>query len=251
MSLKLVSLNIEGDKHLERVQKLLTKEDADIVCLQECFEDRLEMLAGQEYPYRSYTPGYLSDQNGVFRKWGEVILSKYPMVSQEIHYLKTDDYGPQNLPKAGIDNHVPVLVMAEIKGVMIGTIHFTWTPRASVTQRQREHLEQLLNIIKSREVVLVGDFNIPRGNEMYLKLAAILRDNIPSEVETTVDPDLHYANKEKRGKLKLVVDYVWSTPKYRVDSVRVVTSVSDHCALICKVGIRERWSIIPSGVKEA
>lgn len=91
----------------------------------------------------------------------------------------------------------------------------------------------LLDLLKGEEIVIAGDFNIPRGNEMYQKLQTHFRDNIPTEVESTVDPILHYANKDISGTLKLVVDYIWSTPKYKVENVRVVSGVSDHCALAC------------------
>lgn len=82
---------------------------------------------------------------------------------------------------------------------------------------------------------MAGDFNIPRGNEMYRKLLSNYRDNIPPTIESTIDPILHYANKEEPGRLKTVVDYVWSTPKYLVSGVRLEPGVSDHCGVVSAV----------------
>ena len=56
MSLKLVSVNIEGKKHLKTVTKFLTKENADMVCLMEVREIDVLKLAGEEYPFVVFAP---------------------------------------------------------------------------------------------------------------------------------------------------------------------------------------------------
>lgn len=239
MSMKLVSVNIEGGKHLDTVDAFLEREDADVVCLQECFGDTIESLS-RSYPFQLYTPTYVTDQdeNGLVegeRVWGEVIMSKVPLINTRMDYFPMDGYGPDNLPKYGQDNHVICLLRARVGEMDIGTIHFTWTPKSTITARQRDHMKLLLKLIEQEDLILCGDFNIARGNEMYQELTRVMQDNIPSGVETTVDPLLHYANKSTPGKLKLVVDYVWSTPRYKVSEVKVVSGVSDHCAIVCEI----------------
>ena len=46
MVLKLLSLNIERDKHLPKVVVLLKKEKPEVICLQEVQEPDFEMLMG-------------------------------------------------------------------------------------------------------------------------------------------------------------------------------------------------------------
>lgn len=241
MSLKLATVNIEGQKHLEKVRTFITRENPDVVCLQEVFEDTLEVVT-RDYPYVEFAPSLILDQDEETKEgnriWGEVIISKYPLVGSRQEYC--GEWSGTNLPRRPQEDHVPVLVLADVEKnrikYRIGTIHFTWTPKATVTEKQRQHLKQVLLWIEEEgELLMCGDFNIARENEMYKKLAQVMRDNIPSEVETTIDPNLHYANKKEQGKLKLVVDYVWSTPKYKVKNVRVVSGVSDHCAIVCEV----------------
>lgn len=241
MAIKLVSINIEGQKHLETVKAFLARETPDVVCLQECFGDTIDELS-HDYPYRLYGPTYLADQNetGLIegnRDWGEVLISKTPLENPRLDYLPIDGYGPQNLPRHGQDNHVVCLVRASVKGYQVGTTHFTWTPKGTITKRQREHMRLLLDLLKGEEIVMAGDFNIPRGNQLYKQLAVKYRDNIPLAVSSTLDPVLHYANAELVGQLKLVVDYIWSTPKYSVGQVRVESGVSDHCALVCSISL--------------
>lgn len=249
--MKLLSVNIEGQKHLEKVRALLKNENPDFVCLQECFPEMINSIAGGEYPYRLYVPTYRVDQieglgpeglvPSTTRVWGEAIISKYPLHDTQTIYLSMDEYNEKNLPIHGTDNHIPALIVAnvEIGGEVykIGTIHLTWTPKATMTKRQRLNVSELLSLLKGQEIVLAGDFNMPRGNAVYKKIARVFKDNIPKEVVTTLDPELHYRNAGQIKKLELVVDYIWSSPKYCVSYVRVVTGVSDHCALMGIVDI--------------
>lgn len=241
MSVKLLSVNIEGNKHLDTVEDFLMREKADVVCLMEVFEDALPKLI-EGYPYVEFAPSLILDQDEEIKEgkriWGEVIMSKYLLTNVRREYC--GEWSATNLPRCPLENHVPALILADVeiegKVYRIGTIHFTWTPMASVTEKQRKHAKQLLKWVSEEgELVLAGDFNIPRGNEMYQELVKTMKDNIPSEVESTIDPVLHYANKGQRGRLKLVVDYVWSTPNYKISGVRVVSGVSDHCGLVCEV----------------
>ncbi len=248
MSMKLLSVNIEGQKHLEKIKALIITEKPDVVCMAECFPDTILFLAGDGYPYRLYAPTYMVDQDDEFtlipsktRRWGEVIISKYPIFDTQITYLSMDTYSETNLPTHGTDNHIPALITANIEiggeQYRIGTIHLTWTPKARMTKRQKKNVQELLDLVDQEEIVLCGDFNIPMGNKVYVQMKKRFKDNIPPKIETTLDPKLHYRNTKVPGTLKLVVDYVWSSPKYLVNSVRVISGVSDHCAIACEVVI--------------
>lgn len=110
----------------------------------------------------------------------------------------------------------------------VATTHFTWSPRGTVTSLQRLYLKKMLKGLESiGQFVLVGDFNAPRGKEIYDKLAKLYTDNIPLEETTTLDPDLHRVKN-----LQFVVDGMFSTPQFKVSNVRVVGGISDHKAII-------------------
>ena len=52
---KLISLNIEGHKHLERFLPYIKEQKADIICLQEVFESGMELFKkefGMDYSLR-------------------------------------------------------------------------------------------------------------------------------------------------------------------------------------------------------
>lgn len=236
--MKLVSLNIEGRKHLASVAQLLAREDSDIVCLMEVCQSDVLKIAGQRYPYVIFAQNDVLgniDKTDSLEKAGVAILSKEIAIDVEQEYFGEK---PRNqVVEQGVGSHAPVMLSASIGGLRVAAIHFTWTQKGEANQEQSGHLAKLFEIVGDKEMILCGDFNIPRGNENYTKLTTHYLDNIPADVESTIDPVLHYANRESPGRLKLVVNYVWSTPKYKVGEVRVESSVSDHCCVICKIDL--------------
>lgn len=80
------------------------------------------------------------------------------------------------------------------------------------------------------EGVFCGDFNAPRGRTVWAKLAEKYRDNIPLEIESTIDPQFH-----KDKTISYVVDGILSSASYEVREVRVVGSLSDHKALVTQI----------------
>ncbi len=236
MKLKLVSINIEGRKHLKTVGDFLAQESLDVVCLMEVCQEDILKIAGNNYPFVVFAPndviGNIGGSQGL-EPTGVAILSREVMVDVEKEYF--GEKPRTQVVQPGSGTHAPVMLLATIGDMRIGAVHFTWTKKSSVSLLQMKHLDLLLKKLEKNELFLCGDFNIPRANEAYKKLAAHFKDNIPSEIVTTIDPIIHYANREKPGMLQTVVDYMWSTPEYRVENVRVVSGVSDHCAVVCSV----------------
>lgn len=235
--MKVISINIEGKKHLAELEEFLAQENAMIVCLMEVCQEDVLKIAGETYPFVVFAK---NDILGNIRGSGEsesptgvAILSKSVIQESE-----KDNFGV--IPRVFLDysgqsSHAPVLLTAKIEGFWVGAVHFTWTSDGSVSDNQRKHLDLLLKKVANREMFLCGDFNIPRGNELYHKLNANFCDNIPREIDTTLDPILHYANRTEVGKLKFVVDYAWTTPQIKVKRVWVISGVSDHCAVVCQI----------------
>lgn len=232
MKLKLVSINIEGQKHLELVKQFLTKENADIVCLMEVCKDDILDLASKNFPFVIFAPNDVFVDSG--KEVGVGMLSKYPIYEVAKYGCEENQDKYTKLP--GMGTHMPLLlfskIMVENEEFRIGAIHFSWTKDGKENERQVQRLKKLLTFLKDKdEFVLCGDFNIPRKYKLYYALAEKYKDNIPEKIKTTIDPVLHRANFVQKGKLQLVVDYVWSTPKYRVSEVRVEQGVSDHCGV--------------------
>lgn len=216
--LKLITLNVEKDRHWDRIIPLLERENADVVCMQELFPKDLEMLKKRF----GYNATYLNIDD---REEGIALLTTLPLTD-----MRHECYNANRGMIWGtvVKDGVPYT---------IGVTHFTWTPNGEPDDAQRRDAPALLRIIENiPELILCGDFNAPRGNnEIYQLFTKKLIDRIPKEITSTLDTNLHHAAKDPIEKTRLerfVVDYIFSTPEYSVENVRKVCGVSDHCAIV-------------------
>jgi endonuclease/exonuclease/phosphatase family metal-dependent hydrolase len=238
MPLKLIDLNIEGNRHLAKIIPFLQQEKPDVVCLQEVFRRDLANFSGWRRLFQATVnlPRPLKDLPGR-GLMGPAILTRLPIkASGKCFYPQKPPPIPV-LTRPGQDNRVLLWLTLTKAGqdYTVATTHFTWTPDGRPDQRQRRDLTSLLAILKTfPEFILAGDFNAPRQSPIYQTLARTYRDWMPKTAATTIDPQLHYANKKQPGRLALVVDHLFTTNHYRA-KVQVRCGLSDHCALIAVI----------------
>lgn len=240
MAIKFVSINIELSRHLERVRDFLQKEKPDFVCIQELMEVDIPFFTN-EFGYNHYFSAMSRKQLNDASWNGIGIFSPYPLINPQ-----TFQYGGiQEIP--GVFDMTTVLTKRKSQRYLlqtcqiekanklytIGNTHFTWTPNGQADEYQREDLNNLLNFLKQHEpLIFAGDFNAPRGREIFSKISEAYRDNIPAHYQTSLDENLH-----RCGYLPYVVDGLFSSPEYKVSDVELVFGVSDHAAVKAVVDI--------------
>lgn len=233
LSFTLLSLNIEQRKHLDRVFPYMLEKRPDIICLQEVFEDTFKDLKTQlgyegvfvkraEYLDMPGDEGIAILTHGNIRHYSATYYDAFTEPHPELtHVLKIR-------PKAGL---LTTAIEFSDQIVNIGTTHFTWSDKGEVTDQQRVNMQRLIILAKQQpELVLCGDFNTARGKELYDQLASQLKDNIPADITSTIDPNLH-----KAGKLEYVVDSLFTTPQYTVETISIESGLSDHCGILATV----------------
>ncbi len=235
----LLCLNIEGGMHLERVLPFLKQHSADVVCLQEVFKEDMPKLAaaiGCEGHFvamhtKSGVNEFSAEARGVQGLAYFTALEHDPIT---IKFYVGTGTAPEHLHPDDEDRMLAfTTVRKDGESFTIGTTHFTWTPDGEANDKQRVALAKLLSFAPE-ELVLCGDFNAPRGREIFTKLAEHYTDNLPADVESTLDPKLH-----RKPGLQLAVDSIFSTKHYRVSDVQVIDGVSDHKALIGTISRKE------------
>lgn len=247
MPIKIATINIEHGRHLPELFEFVKREQPDVLCLQEVFEvdvDAVKRETGMEgffHPYgivkKSY--GYPIDPRGL---WGELILfqtNKVNIIDQENSKCTYYYYGilngriPEFTHPSSPNNVVQVVkLIAHNHEYVVANTHFTWSANGRATQLQRRSFARLSSFLsKYPELILCGDFNAPRGGEIFSLFTQRFTDNIPPDITTTIDSSKHYSGK----KLDLVVDNIFTTPGNKVSNVRVITGVSDHCAVVGEV----------------
>jgi len=256
MSLKVFTLNIESNKHFHRWPPVVPAEQPDVVCLQEifaedmaCVEDTLGM-SGRFFPMLdvSQPNRYTIPVKGL---WGVGFFTNLPirepllMSAAEAaafptkadggvtawYYAKTPTV--QTFVDPNDASRLLAVGTVEKAGVSytIGTTHFTWSGDGKANEEQRHDLKRLQKVVRQfPDIVFGGDFNAPRGEEIFTQLASEFTDNLPPEVTTTIDLELHYA-----APLYLAVDTWFSTPQYQVSAVRAISGLSDHIGVVATI----------------
>jgi endonuclease/exonuclease/phosphatase family metal-dependent hydrolase len=243
MPLHLVSVNIERAKHLERVLPFVEREKPHVLCLQEVLErdvPRFASLVGDHTHFAGMTV-----LQGMDSPSGIALISRYQLKDASVHYYRGL---PGQIPvfdETSVDTKYRTERMmflgAEVihgeKPFQIGTTHFTWTPDGKPDDYQRRDLAALIPILKDAgELVFAGDFNAPRGGEIFRALSKHWKDNIPPEYETSIDVELHRAGKTRADELKdKMVDGLFTTPSHIASGVRLVSGVSDHMAIVADI----------------
>ena len=244
--MKLISLNVEFNKHLDRIFPFLEKEKPDIFCAQEILEEDIpkfqKLLGDYEVLFKPWSiiTYYEIYPDQVGKKQGIAIFAKKINSSSYSYYLgkenNTDisfeEYSA--LPKETRTSKVVAWIETEDanrKTYQIATTHLPVTKEGESTPEQLDAAEKMLSAISSlKDVVLCGDMNAPRGNPTFALLNSKYTDNIPLEYKTSLDQNLH----REKG-LIYMVDCLFTTPEYKTSDVRLVDGVSDHMAIVAEI----------------
>lgn len=241
MNMKFISVNIEGNKHFDRLSPFFKQEKPDVLVLQEVFECDLQVikeLTGLEncifYPQANVIkPNIHLPLRGM---WGVAVFAKEIIDQEAFYYLRhqdgeisvLDDQYPNIIDRVAL----AVKVRVDGQNFQVVTVHFTWSGGAAVNEEQNRDYAVLKTFLnKFDELILCGDLNTPRGEKIWDDLAAKYTDNIPVELETTIDKNLHKSGKD----IRLVVDALFTSRHYLAKNVRVVSNTSDHMAVVAEL----------------
>lgn len=233
--LKIVSLNIEKDRHLDRIIPFLKKLQPDVILLQEVFSKDIPILEEKLEMKSTFAVMKILLREGNPQPLGIATFSSSPIAKSYTAYYhgngENPPIGPEGDPLKTARTILVTEVLKNNKAYCLVNTHFTWTPDGQASDLQHQDLDNFFQLLAPlSHFILVGDFNAPRGRVIFDKIALKYKDNIPSHITTTIDKNLH-----KAGDLQLVVDGLFSTPPYRVESVEAFDGVSDHYAISAKV----------------
>jgi endonuclease/exonuclease/phosphatase family metal-dependent hydrolase len=247
--IKLVCLNVERSKHLDRIMPFLEAENADVICLQEVVETDIPLF--EKYAGACVVNARTCIHEGDEPEKGDiidcnVIFTRHDVLTSDTIFYAGD---PTTLPrqtvtKEGAPRTEPnrllsfIRIQKESETFCIANTHFTWSSRGLATELQRTDMQALLETLPQiGGFVLCGDFNAPRGGEIFAMLADKYKDEIPERYKTSIDVNLHRAGHLPSEQMdQKMVDGLFSTPEYAVSDVELHSGVSDHMAITATIG---------------
>lgn len=168
---------LDNPRVFEDVQKLIDKENSDIICFQEFNRRRRDDFGQYEYYYSNYTKG--------LRKSTQAVLSKYPIISQGSLYF------PDTANEA-----IYVDIVYKIDTIRLYNVHlesYKITPRASIVNESFGRLYKKLNKSFQKQgqqsdifnkhrnsspykVLVCGDFNSTQFSNVYQVVKGDMED---------------------------------------------------------------------------
>ncbi|NCN87378.1 MAG: endonuclease/exonuclease/phosphatase family protein [Candidatus Pacebacteria bacterium] len=241
MSVRLVSINIEGNKHLEeRVLPFIKKQNPDVITLQEVFRADVKMIKEFTGMDGLFVPmAHIAQENTYLPEgddvWGLLVLSRLPIINSGFEmyfkyqgkdklpfFISTKNPGQMNRGIAWIK------VKDGQENIVFATTHFMWSKEGETTPLQEEAYQEMEKIMNKLPIdVFTGDFNAPRGRKIFSLLSKRYKDNIPQDLVSSIDNDLHKAKNE----INLMVDGLFSEEGILVSNVNIHTGISDHKAI--------------------
>lgn len=247
--LRLVSINIEGDKHWDTVLPFLQELNPDVVCIMEVYEEELSKLS--QFPFQSFMPctkrPFRRDESGEPRVFGSAIVSKYPIASHHTNYYsKVGSELPIFINGSSKDKYesywygyIAAEVTKDTQTFKVITTHFVWTHDGMPDDYQRAGLQEMKRLLADEgEHVLCGDFNIPRDmNDLSVELVQGYVNAVSLSEATSLDAQFHRVAKtpEWSRVQHFVVDYMLTTPHYQATSEPLVFGISDHAAIVTTI----------------
>ncbi|MCF2904963.1 hypothetical protein L0666_08180 [Octadecabacter sp. CECT 8868] len=239
---KLISLNVEGARHLDRVLPFLAKESPDTIALLEAPEFLESTLSELGY-HTTFAPMMIRTQAGQEFQEGVLFASREQHSAQPHYYYRADAEIVPFVKDDKRNSISHVALHAKIGDLDIVATHFTWNRSGETAdQHQKNDMRSLLDVLDQLPAhVLCGDMNIPRNeNELYDVLCERYADNVPQTYASSLDRDFHrLGNDPDLTKLfeRFMVDYVFTQDCHVASDVRLEFGISDHAAVVAHLSV--------------
>jgi endonuclease/exonuclease/phosphatase family metal-dependent hydrolase len=245
MQIKFLTLNIWiGGKLFDNVVHFLKKEHADIVVLQEVFRggkndmdittrsfEALQQQLG--YPYVEFAPTFYKFVGGQKIEEGNVILSKFPIITHASTFFDVP-YGeyhniPKNFPFCPRNMEEADISVGE-KVVSVFNVHGIWGKHGDDTDRRMAMSNTILGKIKNKPyALLAGDFNL----QPQTRAAKQIEKYMVSVFDNELLSSFNMAHKTNPGYATASVDMMFVTPNIHIiDHYMSLDDVSDHRPLV-------------------
>ena len=246
--IKILQINIWGGRIKDGLTSFLSKNDYDIVCMQEAvwsetsddflrlFIDTIDKIkeeAGYPYNFRSSHCGIKLFDGKSQLEQGNVILSKIPFKKTEEKTVFGQYYVADNSknPVEAINRHRYTAQKVELEnGLILVNYHGYWLPNPIGDETTIDCMKSVANMVKNEKnpVVLCGDLNVSAKSPAMRELDFLNDLTSLNKVKTTL--------RNIRFKKDVACDHILISKNLKYKDFTVINKpISDHRALSAKI----------------
>ncbi|HZK35159.1 MAG TPA: endonuclease/exonuclease/phosphatase family protein [Bacillota bacterium] len=218
----------DGNVHIDSIIDEIRDSGAEIIGLQEVerfmprtgYVDQIKKIAA-ELDYHFF---YGSNLNILGARYGNAILSKFPIITAKNHRLPKLKLEPRGLIEAQIDT-----------GDYIINVYVTHLGLdAQERMRQMAFIYDIIST-SDEDLILMGDFNNrPDSPEMELVKTEFI------DVAEAFNMGDEYTYSLYNSSLQGRLDRIYASQENSLEDYSYILSeVSDHCGIIVKIGIKQ------------
>src|SRR3989344_53549 len=207
--MKLISLNIECNRHDDVALSFLKRENADVVCIQEFLEDKFEFYKNElglegVFQVTNYADILIYKELAEKRE-GLAIFAKNIIESESMFYA-----GKEENALISFDKHLEYLHSDNFRA---------------------NHTLLCASVQDDGKIFKFITTQLPVTIEGAVTSYQLeVKDNIPAEYKTSIDQNLHRV----KG-IQFMVDSLFTTPTYKASNVKLVDGGSDHMAIVSDI----------------
>lgn len=229
-TMKVMTWNIWGGKHLDGVIDLIRRESPDIIALQEAtLREGINTaeVIGDMLGYNvQFCETFTTDRHTPPYTLGNAILSKLPYAQTSCTFLSTKDQYEGSAATEPRNAAIATISVGNKHLTIIGT-HLGFSEKWRESSFRQSQLHNLLKLIPENNCILMGDFNALPASTVVNKLSSVLVNTDPLMTQSSM------TDLKDEQKTQYRIDYIFVSKDVGFTDFKIIeTDASDHRPLV-------------------
>jgi len=250
MPIRIMTWNIWSGKNWKDIIRFVKNKKIEIMGFQEVdnnfrattkFIDVCKTIADVLGFYYAYCPSIEIRKNDEIRQYGNCIISKFPILEHQRHFLSPDTHWDGKTPETEPRTLLETKIKIRNKILYFMTLHLAYAREFKSTDVKLKQIKTVLKVIKKhkdRSIVLLGDFNsLPESQE--IKEIEKYLINVDNKNKTWTMYDFNFRGWHVTKGLKYKIDYIFVSKDIKYKNLEVPkTGLSDHLPLMLVIDFK-------------
>jgi endonuclease/exonuclease/phosphatase family metal-dependent hydrolase len=242
-NLSILQWNIWYLEDIHNVAEFLSKNVADVICLQ-------ELTINFDKQQNVHTPNFIAKQlsyhvyfqeitfAGKEIKLANAIFSKYPIINSRTVWINQEQ-GSGNYDD---ENRAYIEATLDVGGeeLKVGTVHMSYTHKFEPSERKLTETKKLIEAIapNTERFILTGDLNAEPESQVVNSVGRVLKNCGPGYSENTWTTKPFSYKGFDANTLDWRLDYIFATDDIKISKAQVLaTDYSDHLPILVEIEV--------------